>query len=165
MHMTKPTARMLVAVPLGLAIFGLAGCAVENSSADVGHQQSALTEGTCPAANPVSYQHRVTAYVDYVLGAPTSPFTVNKCNGDLLGLKATTAKTVADILRTALDTGACTVGQAAKSTVCGVSAGERVITCLGLSERSSRSSRPLERTSTRAGEPARAASFIPRRTV
>jgi hypothetical protein len=144
--MRKASGRVFVIAPLGAAI--VAGCSGEYTDGSTGsdpteavdEQSQALILG-CPSTNEVGTQKRVTAYVNYVLGSPTSPFTAHPCNNllglDLLGTQLLStqveAKLVADTLRNAVASGACTVGDPIAATVCGLPSAERVVSCLGLS--------------------------------
>jgi hypothetical protein len=138
----KTSARRFVIAPLSVSLLVLAGClridgyeSTESESTEVGAQSTALIFG-CPRTGKVGIQKRVTAYVDYVLGSPTSPFVAYPCN-NLLGINLLStqaeAELVANTLRSAVALGTCTVGDPISSTVCGLPAAERVVTCLGLS--------------------------------
>jgi hypothetical protein len=136
--MREASARLLVIAPLGVSFLVAAGCGGESmveSTEQVDEQSEALILG-CPSTGKALIQQRVTAYVDYVLGSPTSPFTAYPCSNllgsNLLSTQAE-AKLEADTLRNAVARDACTVGDAIQATVCSLPATERVVACLGLS--------------------------------
>jgi hypothetical protein len=135
--MRKTSARRFVIASLSVSLLVVAGCLPidGDESTEFDTQSTALIFG-CPSTGKVGIQKRVTAYVDYVLGSPTSPFASYPCRNVLgINLLSTQAEAelVANTLRSAVALGTCTVGDPISSTVCGLPAAERVVTCLGLS--------------------------------
>ncbi len=127
----KTFVRLLVIAPLLV----VAGCLQVDGDEATESESTALILG-CPSTGKVGIQRRVTAYAEYVLGSPASPFTAYPCSGllgiDPLSIQAE-AELAANTLRGAVALGTCTVLDPISSTVCGLPAAERVVTCLGLS--------------------------------
>jgi hypothetical protein len=128
--MRKTSARRFVIAPLSVSLLVFAGCLQADGDELTESESTALLGGICPVTGAVGYQKRVTAYVDYVLGSPASPFAAYPCR---IPLSTPAAELAASTLRSAVAMGTCTVGDAIPSTVCGLPALERVVTCLGLS--------------------------------
>lgn len=125
------------ATALGAALIAAAGCgpAENDESTQVGTARAPLLEEPCPGASAaVGDQQRVTAFVAYVIGSPTSPFDAYPCNGPLSApVGGLTAPALADLLQTLFAQGLCTTHDPTQTTVCGLPAVERVLSCTGIS--------------------------------
>jgi len=122
---------LFIIAQLSVSLLLAAGCSdasIAPSTEKVDEKSDELL--VCPIFGKAEYQKRVTAYVDYVLGSPASPFAAYPCQ---LPLTTTTAQLAATTLRTAIALGTCTVGGPIESTVCGLPAAERLVSCLGVS--------------------------------
>jgi hypothetical protein len=135
--MRNPSVRLLPIGTLSVTLIVVAGCGQPNNggSTEVGTSTDPLLGETCPGAGAaVGDQQRTTAFVDYVVGSPTSPFDAYPCNGSLLApLGGLTAPALADLLQGLFASGVCTTSDPTQTTVCSLPAAERVLTCTGLS--------------------------------
>lgn len=136
--MSNASARPPLITTLAASLIVVAGCeqAESDESAQVGTSTDPLLGETCPSAGAAAIgdQQRVTAFVDYVVGSPTSPFDAYPCNGPLTApVGGLTAPALADLLQGAFALGLCTTSAPTTTTVCGLPAAERVLSCTGLS--------------------------------